>query len=155
MNNKKRSHVMVLAAALGLLATAAFADSKPDFTGTWKLNVEKSDFGGGPTVRGLQVKIERCDTVLKYSVSGTDSEGNAIEEALEVPIDGQPHDWQGKTVTLRWEGDTLVGETKGGDGDAVETAHVTMSEGGSAFLREVTTKTADGEVHAKEVYEKE
>ena len=34
--------------AIGLVALPGLAQSKPDFSGTWKLNVGKSDFGQVP-----------------------------------------------------------------------------------------------------------
>ncbi len=45
-----------------------------NLTGTWKLNVEKSS-GKGPPPKGVMVKVVHKEPAYKYSVTGTDAEG--------------------------------------------------------------------------------
>jgi len=101
---------VVGAAILCLTALPARADSHPDFKGLWKLNTEKSDFGSEPALKSLTVRIEKCDTVLKYAVTGVDPGGNPFEESVDVPIDGAAHDvsdGRGQVV-LKWDGSAIV-----------------------------------------------
>ena len=56
-----RVWLVVLGTVLALFA----GTEKPDFSGRWKLNVEKSDFGGAPGPTSLTSRIEHRGPELK------------------------------------------------------------------------------------------
>src|SRR5258708_21072762 len=64
-------HRKTMVAVLTVTAFAASlaAQSKPNFSGTWKLNVSKSDFGPLPGPDSQSNVIEHNDPVLKVNVS--------------------------------------------------------------------------------------
>ena len=56
-------------ALLTLAFGMAHAQAKPNFTGTWKVNVAKSDFGAMPAPDSRTDKITHEDTDLKVHVA--------------------------------------------------------------------------------------
>jgi len=80
----------LLKAVLVILAAAVpgyTQSDKPNLTGTWKLNTEKSDTGG-QHVQDLIVKIEHKDPMFRYTAAGS-AEGNNFEESAELSIGGK------------------------------------------------------------------
>lgn len=64
--------------AFTLLATAAFCETKPNFSGEWKLNAAKSDFGRLPPPASMVRKIEHKDPELKTSTIIQAPQGEVI-----------------------------------------------------------------------------
>ena len=81
MLNIVRSRYWLASGLLLVLAVMAHgASSKPNFTGEWKLNVEKSDFGMLFAPKSATVKIEHKDPALKLS----DVETNEQDETTKI-----------------------------------------------------------------------
>jgi hypothetical protein len=107
-----------LVTTLGVFALAASlaAQSKPNFSGTWKMNVEKSDFGPLPPSNSRTDIIEHNDPTLKVSVSDDGAQGKQ-EYVLNMTTDGKEvtnNVGGGMEVknTATWEGAGLVVGTK-------------------------------------------
>jgi len=140
-----------LSLAFLLLAAAAFAQTHPNFSGTWKLNAEKSDTGSSG-VSALTVDVNHKDPLLSYTVKGT-AGGQDFEESESMTTDGKPsRDSHGATVKAHWEGATLVAEGSGDDGSMVYTARITLADDGKTFIR-IFKQAGDTERH--ELYEKQ
>jgi hypothetical protein len=114
----KRARVGIIAAAVFAVASMAFAQAKPDFSGTWTLDAEASGMaappaggggggrGGGALGNGATVKqtadaltIERTmgenKVVTTYKLDGTESKnttmgrgGNTMESVSTAKFDG-------------------------------------------------------------------
>ena len=78
-----------IASAFAVLALAASlaAQSKPNFSGTWKLNVAKSDFGVLPPSNGRTDIIDHQDPNLKDTVSDDAAQGQQ-NYTLAMTTDG-------------------------------------------------------------------
>lgn len=135
MTSRRTFLVVVLAAALALPALAA-AQAKPDFTGKWIQDMEKSDPMGGrgpagpqtltitQTAADLTIERETNNGVLKtvYKLDGTES----VNET-----------GRGKSTTKSaWDGATLV--TTGTQTMSMQGNEVSMD------LKEVRSLDADG-----------
>jgi hypothetical protein len=91
------------------------ADTHPDFSGTWKADMAKSDFGpmGGPDARTDVIEHKDPKLKIKSSVKGGqrpgDSESNYMTDGTEsVNKRGQ----QDVKTVAKWEGSKLVLDTK-------------------------------------------
>lgn len=104
---------------LMLVAFAFVAQSRPDFSGLWRLNLEKSTFPRGPAPKEILVKIEHREPTL-------------IQTMLVVAADGSE---QQLTFTY----DTTGGETRNatGAGEGQSRAHW----GGSELMIESVLRT--------------
>jgi hypothetical protein len=108
-------------ALLGILALIALpAIAKPNFTGDWKLNTAKSDFGPMPPPSSMTEKITHDDPKLKVAISQSTDRGD-FDFEVNYTTDGKEctNEFRGNEMksTLKWEGDTLVVDTKGRFGD--------------------------------------
>ena len=81
-------------------------------SGTWKLNVEKSDFGKEPKPQSIMVKVVHKEPAFKYSVTGTNAEGQPINVEFDGAIDGKPYKETGTqggtTVTYKRTNDSTI-----------------------------------------------
>ena len=99
--------VALLAAAFGLLA----AQAKPNFSGTWKLNAGKSNFGPMPAPEARTDKITHQDPDLKDSFTQSGPMGDVTAE-MKYSTDGKEttSTVRGNQIksTAKWEGDELA-----------------------------------------------
>jgi hypothetical protein len=110
----KTAKTIVLAGFV-LLVCAALAQAKPDFTGEWKLDVAKSDFGPMPAPQSMVQKVTHQEPSLKV-VSTQVSERGEFTSERNYTTDGKEcvnkmRDTEVKS-TLKWDGDTLVIDSK-------------------------------------------
>jgi hypothetical protein len=109
----RKTVLITFLVALPLMSV--FAQQKTDFSGTWKLNVAKSDFGvlGGPTSRtdvithkepslSDSVTAEGPQGKMQYSTSYTTDGKEAVNKVGEREVKS----------TLKWVGSDLVFSSK-------------------------------------------
>lgn len=101
-----------------LLLTTAWcfgAYAKPNFSGTWKLNVEKSEYGPMPAPTSMVDKIAHEDPSLKINRTQVGQQGE-LNYDLNFTTDGKEssNTIRGNAMksTVNWEGETLVFDTK-------------------------------------------
>jgi hypothetical protein len=101
--------------ALAAVSTAAPAQAKPNFSGEWKLNVSRSDFGPLPVPVSRTDKIKHEEPALKVTTTQASQQGEGTFE-LNYTTDGKEsvNEIRGNSMksTSKWDGDTLVIETK-------------------------------------------
>ena len=119
---------VVLTCVLALGATSLLGAGVVNTSGTWKLNVEKSDYGKRPKPKDITVKIEHKEPSLKYTVTGTDGEGKPLNIEFSGAIDGKdypvigaannvakasakramPRAKMSRSSTIGWKADTIA-----------------------------------------------
>jgi len=129
-------------------------------SGTWKLNAEKSDYGKESKPKGVMVKVVHKEPAFKYSVTGTNAEGQPINVEFDGAIDGKPHKETGPqggtTVTYKRINDSIIeGTSTSADGKTTETFTLAVSKDGKVVTRKATVKGPEGEYKAVQVYEKQ
>jgi hypothetical protein len=113
--NRRTSRVtgFVLWAAL---LVAGQAQAKPNFSGEWKLNTSRSDFGPMPAPATRTDKITHADPSLKVTTTQSGPSGEATFD-LKYTTDGgeSTNEFRGNPMksTTSWDGDTLLINTKG------------------------------------------
>jgi len=98
-------------------ASAASSGPTPDFSGTWKLNPSKSDFGQGQPPTSQVTTIEIHGIAMKVT---NDVKGGFMGDMTMVDsftTDGKASTWDGMggakvNGTAHWEGSTLVVDAK-------------------------------------------
>lgn len=101
----------LLAAACGL----ALAQDKPNFSGEWKMNAEKSDYGTVPKPEKMTRKIEHVEPNLRIVSTQSGPRGETSAE-LKLTIDGKERvnklgNVEVKT-TIGWDGTVLCIDSK-------------------------------------------
>lgn len=119
-------------------AALAFASSlaaKPNFSGTWTLNVSKSEFGALPGPSSRTDVIEHSDPVFKDTVKQESAQGPQTL-TLTYTTDGKEATNEQGPMTVKsnlsWDGDNLVIDSK------------TNVQGNDVTIRQVWTLSADG-----------
>ena len=130
MNVQKMLLASLLMGSWGLIAVAqGSGPGSGAAKGTWKLNVEKSDYGQQPKPKSMRLVVSD-DTAasVKWTATGTDGDGKPIHESFAGPIDGKQYpvtgDSQVKSVAYSQSGDDVKGIVTMNDGT---TANETVS----------------------------
>ncbi|MFN7998615.1 MAG: hypothetical protein U0Q18_33640 [Bryobacteraceae bacterium] len=97
------------------LAGFTYAAPKPNFTGEWKMNADKSSFAPLPIPEKLTRKISHRDPSLKIITSQSGQQRDIVTE-LSYTTDGREcqNTIRGQVATghANWDGDKLVIESK-------------------------------------------
>ncbi len=148
--------LVLLSLAVGLVA----AQAKPNLSGTWKVNVSKSDFGPVPAPDSQVSKITHEEPSLKMNVAETGQMGD-MNYDLAYTTDGKEstntvagNEFKSK---VGWEGDDLIIDTKGSFNGTDFTAkdHWTLAEDGKTLTVQRHLSTAMGDFDQKIFFEKQ
>jgi len=145
-----------------LLATAwCFgAYAKPNFSGTWKLNLEKSEYGPMPAPTSMVDKIAHEDPSLKINRNQAGQQGE-LNYDLNFTTDGKEstNTIRGNSMksTVSWEGETLVFDSKLSiqDNEITFKDKWTVSPDGKTITINRHAASAQGEIDQKLVMEKQ
>ena len=141
---------------------SAFAQAKPDFSGTWTLDMAKSDLGQGKpstqaATRTVTVVIKQTPAVLAIERKA----GERVETAT-LKLDGSESvnkspSGQDIKSTSRWVASTLVTKSmmSTGDGTAEMSDVRSLSADGKVMTIDMTRKTPRGDVKQKLIYNRQ
>ncbi len=147
---------VLLAAAFGL----AGAQAKPNFSGAWKLNAGRSDFGAMPAPDSRADKITHQEPDLTDSFTQSGQMGEVSAE-LKYSTDGKEttNTIRGIEIksTAKWEGDDLVIAGKGSFNGADVTLNDrwSLSADGKTLTIQRHVNSPMGETDQKIVLEKQ
>jgi hypothetical protein len=159
---------LVLVAAICAAAVcAAPADTRPDFSGDWKINVDKSNFGPMPAPATMTRTIVQKDNEMTIHSTQTGDQGDMTND-MKLSTDGKESvntlktpngDIQIKTTAM-WDGPALSSKSKfeiqgmeisssekwtmGTDGKSMTIAQVINTPQGDFELSYVFDKAAAG-----------
>jgi hypothetical protein len=147
--------ILTSLAAIGCLTAA----DKPNLTGTWNIDLEKSDFGMMPPPTKLERKVDHKDPEFSVTTLQANARGERTTEAkmttdgkeCEIQIMGRPA--KAKAV---WEGKSIVVNTKA-EFQGTEVLQVekwTLSEDGKTLTTEASLNSPMGENKSKLVFKK-
>ena len=145
---------------LTLIVGIAQAQTRPNLSGTWKLNISKSDFGHGPAPDARTDIIVHQDPNLKDTITQSGQQGE-ITYDMNYSTDGKE-----TTNTIRknefrsvahWEGGQLAIESKGSFGGAATTLkdRWSLSEDGKTLTLQRHAARVIGSTDQKIVFDKQ
>lgn len=142
---------------LGVAASVAAGQEikKPNFSGNWRLNSEKSEMNS-KKAEGLTLVIEQNAKSIHLSETGedrkkTEFQCDTVGKECDGTFEGQP----GK-ISLFYMGETLVRmETKGAGGDSVARKTMTLSADGKGIDVEISYIVPPGDKKDKLVFVKQ
>jgi hypothetical protein len=161
--------VLIGALAVAGIASTGFAQGKTDFSGTWKLNVGKSDFGPVPGPSAQTDVIEQNGQTIKIAVTAeTDmgklqytqtltTDGREVTIAPDSPAAHPNPEVTLQSVSAAWNGATLeVGQklTYGSD-PVTGKSHYTLSADGKVLTISSDYQSAMGEAQRTFIFEKQ
>lgn len=156
-NSKLFVYIVV---AFGLACATALAQKKPNFSGEWNINLEKSDFGSWPAPSKYERKIDHEEPNLHTVTTQVGQRGEFTSE-MKYTTDGQEctntiRDFVIKS-TAKWDGNTLVIESKGDmqGNEFTWTEKWNLSEEGKTLTIDSHMVSSKGEADLKVVLEKQ
>jgi hypothetical protein len=147
----------ILTLALGLVQ----AQAKSDFSGTWKANAAKSDFGPMPPPDSMTQKIVHADPSLKVNVAQTGGGGDMTYDMVYTTDGKECVNHMGGDneirTSLKWEGDDLVGDSKGSyeGNDFTAKDRWTLSDGGKTMTLQRHISAGGTDFDMKLVFDKQ
>ena len=100
---------------LALFANVLTAQDKPNFSGTWKMDASKSDFGPMPSPSKMERTIDHKDPTLSFKSTQTTDNGEQTSE-MKYMTDGSDsvNKQRGAEVksVAKWEAGKLVVKSK-------------------------------------------
>ena len=151
----RTSAALMIAAIVYLCSSIATAQTKPDFSGSWKMNREKSKFErGGPD--GLLIKIDHKEPSFVEDWKISTPNGERSFQA-KYTTDGKETEQEvmGRTAktSAKWDGDALVIEFKTEGGFFKR--KITLSADGKTITKVVTQSGDNGQTEDTVVFEKQ
>ncbi len=143
----------------GAAATLSAAD-KPDYSGDWKLNVQKSEVGP-MSPASMTEKIDHKDPDLKVVTAATGGPQGDVSYQAKYTTDGKEcsNEFGGMQAksTVSWDGSSLTFSTKmnAGDADVVIKGKWTLSADGKTLTQSAHVTTPQGEFDMAYVFEKQ
>src|SRR5262249_42597032 len=109
--NRRQFISAAAAVVVAFILAAAPAMAKTNFSGEWKMNAEKSDFGPMPAPEKMSQKVEHADPNLKITSNQVGAQGEVTLET-KYTTDGKEciNTIRGNEMksTAKWDGETLV-----------------------------------------------
>lgn len=159
----RRKSLLGLSVISLLVIGCAFAAEPPDFSGTWKINKDKSDYTIGFEEKpDLVMTIEQSGDSLKI----TQKIGGQREVKINYKTDGEPHEipaMAGRTAVARakWQDDKLMVNitrsfNRGGEKITNQSEEKWgLSAGGKVLTIDEKRETPQGMRTSKMVFEKQ
>jgi hypothetical protein len=161
------STVVVLAVVISWMPQIASAQAKPNFAGTWTMNMEKSDLGQIPKPKSQTEKITQTADGITIAIAADRNEMGKQSYTFSAKFDGSetpfpadafPPDSPFRIVSSKaeWQGSSLVITQKTSFQDATGTVKTvyTLSEDGKVLTSATHITFGDMGVDAKTVYDK-
>ncbi len=155
---KLSERYVALVVALILVAVPAIA--KVDFSGDWKLNTGKSDFGQMPPPNSMTLKITHEDPKLTIASKQSSDRGD-FEYTANYSTDGKEttNEMRGNTSksTAKWDGDAVVIDTKASfNGNDVNIQNrMSLSSDGKTLTQKRKFSSSQGDMEQTLVFEKQ
>jgi hypothetical protein len=141
-----------------LLAVGGQGSAKPNFSGEWKMNATKSDFGVLPPPSSMRRTITHAEPTLSI-VEDQRSDLGDVSTTRKYVTDGTPTTFMSQGADVKssatWDGDALVVVSKV---DAVGLSfndRMTLSPDGRTLVSNVHISSPQGEVDIMVAFEKQ
>jgi hypothetical protein len=140
---------------LAALALALPLAAAPNFSGSWMLNLTKSQYGQFPAPEVMVRTVTMQGTELKMSTYQKGAQGEVTTE-LKYTTDGKPSVNGANTGTAAWYGDKLVIESsrEAQGAKLSQRDEWTISSDGKTLTVDTHVKLPNGEFNVKQVFEK-
>ncbi len=149
-------HAFIIAA----IATMAMAADKPDFSGDWKINLAKSNFGVVPPPTSFTRKIAHSEpslTIADDQKGGTGDQNDTRSYTTDGKEIAYESNGAGVKSAATWDGEAIVFNSKATAGglELVFKDRMTLSDGGKTLRNVVRVETPQGEFEITLVFDRQ
>lgn len=148
---------VVLLAALAAMAAAA---DKPNFSGEWSVNADKSNFGPMPPPASMTRKVDHSDPALSYTQAVVGGPQGDQTITMKLSTDGKEttNELMGNPVksSAKWDGSALMITAKAdfGGAEITLTDKWTLSDDGKILTDAMHVVSPQGEFDITYVMDK-
>jgi len=167
-------HLLIVTLVLLVAGVLAAQDAKVDFSGTWTMNADKSDFGdggggrggrgGGRMGGGSKMVVELKDNLLTMERFMTNRDGEEMSTVYKYTLDGKECDnsseWRSEVAKATWSKDgkklTIISTMTMSRGDrefTMDSESVWSMQGDNLVIESVRS-TPRGDMESKMVYDR-
>jgi hypothetical protein len=145
--------------AIAALPQLGFAQSSPQI-GTWKLNLQKSEYIPGPAPRSITLNIAQDGQIVRDAVQTIDAQGKVSTAVVMHVYDGRPHPAPGHpdfdaTVITQVDANSLIASRLKA-GKLVQVGTFVISQDGKTVTTTITGINVNGQpVKNVAVYDKQ
>ena len=154
----KRFLAGFVAAALIVAGAPLRAQQKPNFSGSWKINQVKSDFGAVPAPDVFTRKIVQTDSSITIDEVQSSPLGEQ-QTSRKMTTDGKESTFDvggaDVTATANWEGSTLIAITKVDVLGMTYNDRMSLSPDGKTLTSVVKLDTPQGALDITVVFDKQ
>jgi len=148
----------IIGALLAFVMLGGAAAEKPNFSGEWKMNAARSNFGGLPAPTSMVRKITHAEPSLTIAEE-QQSDLGVQNTTRKYTTDGRPSSFEANGAEVKgsavWEGDDIV-VTSSVDGIGLKFVdRMTVSDGGRTLTSAVHISSAQGEIDITVVFDKQ
>ena len=146
------------------IAFTSWAQSKPDFSGRWKLNIDETEFPGArpsPATFGAVRTVEQKQNALRLKLERVNNGQKSGFNFVTIPIgNGEPHvSDEAGIITAQWKDETLHFDylyNPGTERQSERTEDWTLSPDGKKLIDHEWVKRSDGrELRYKVVFDRQ
>jgi hypothetical protein len=143
------------------IAGIGLAADKPNFSGDWKLNAAKSDFGPVPAPASFTRKVKHTEPSITIEDTQTGTALGDQHDTRTFTTDGKEIAYQANgadvKATLTWEGDALQVNSKASiqGMDILIKDKITLGDGGKTMTDSVHLVSPQGDIDLTMVFEKQ
>lgn len=153
----RKQFLLTAAAAFLLAVTPAMA--KTDFSGTWKIVLEKSDFGPMPAPEKVEQVIEHKENDLKVNITQVGQNGEVKLELNYSTEKETTNTFRNAPMksTAKWDGDKLVVVSKiefQGNEIVIQDTW-SLADEGKTLNMDRKLNTPQGDIEMKQVFTKQ
>jgi hypothetical protein len=145
MNSVTKPVIVVAISLVYLWALPVNAEEVADLSGTWKVNVEQSDFGPMPRPKSTTMRIEHKEPAIKWFMPLIDQNGNESRTESIAAIDGKEYPYKEGPFThtqvfKRTSSSTIEYIAKSSDGRTIGSGTWTISKDGKVLTQKANTR---------------
>jgi hypothetical protein len=148
---KYRAPLLILIGVICVASLVTTVFATDNFTGTWKLNLEKSEYTPGPPPKSLTSRVEVMGDTVNFTFDGYDFTGKAtIPDELSIKLDGKDYpiaadDLTRDTVAMKKIDDYTIEETNKKGGKVTTITRTVYSRDGKSRTATTTGMNAQGQ----------
>jgi hypothetical protein len=146
---------------IAALATFALAADKPNFSGEWKLNAAKSNFGPLPAPATFTRKVTHVEPSITVEDTQTGTPAGDQHDTHTYSTDGKEISFQSNGADVKsavtWDGDSLLINSKASvqGTDILIKDKIGLSDGGKTMTDTIHIGSPQGELDMTIVFDKQ
>jgi hypothetical protein len=146
---------------IAALANIALAADKPNFSGDWKMNAAKSNFGALPAPSSFTRKVSHSEPSITIEDTQVGAATGDQHDTRTYTTDGKEISYQANGADVKgaatWDGDALQVDSKASiqGTDILIKDKLTLGDGGKTLTDAVHITAPQGELDLIVVFEKQ